>query len=82
VFFFMGFEHSVVNMYLFPSGIMLGGQFTIMDYLIWNEIPTILGNLVGGVTLVGLPLYFAHYRNASKKTAAPAEAKVSMVPAE
>jgi formate/nitrite transporter len=82
VFFFMGFEHSVVNMYLFPSGIILGGQFTIMDYLIWNEIPTILGNLVGGITLVGLPLYFAHYRKAGVKAEAPAEAKVSMVPAE
>lgn len=83
VFFFMGFEHSVVNMYLFPSGIMLGGQFTIMDYLIWNEIPTIAGNLVGGITLVGLPLYFAHYRTSSKaKPVAPAEAKISMVPAE
>ena len=83
VFFFMGFEHSVVNMYLFPSGIMLGGQFTIMDYLIWNEIPTILGNLVGGLTLVGLPLYFAHYRTSTKKPAAPvAEPKASMVPAE
>jgi formate/nitrite transporter len=83
VFFFMGFEHSVVNMYLFPSGIILGGQFTIMDYLIWNEIPTILGNLVGGITLVGLPLFFAHYRKSgTARTEAPAEAKVSMVPAE
>jgi formate/nitrite transporter FocA (FNT family) len=41
VFFYMGFEHSIVNMFLFPSGLMLGGNFTIMDYLIWNEIPTV-----------------------------------------
>ena len=40
----MGFEHSVVNMFLFPSGLMLGGDFSIGDYLIWNEIPTIAGN--------------------------------------
>jgi formate/nitrite transporter FocA (FNT family) len=53
VFFYMGFEHSIVNMYLFPSGLMLGGNFTFMDYLIWNEIPTVLGNLVGGLTFVG-----------------------------
>jgi formate/nitrite transporter FocA (FNT family) len=84
VFFFMGFEHSVVNMYLFPSGIMLGGNFTVMDYLVWNEIPTIAGNLVGGLTFVGLPLFYAHYRNSTPKApvAAPADAKVSMVPAE
>ncbi len=39
LFFYMGFEHSVVNMFLFPSGLMLGGDFSIADYFIWNEIP-------------------------------------------
>ncbi len=34
VFFYMGFEHSIVNMYPFPSGLMLGGKFTVMDYLL------------------------------------------------
>ena len=53
LFFYMGFEHSIVNMFLFPSGLLLGGNFSIMDYLIWNEIPTVLGNLVGGLTFVG-----------------------------
>ena len=62
LFFYMGFEHSVVNMFLFPSGLLLGGDFTIMDYLMWNELPTVLGNLVGGLTFVGLPLYLTHYR--------------------
>lgn len=69
VFFAMAFEHSVVNMYLFPSGILLGGEFTIMDYLIWNEIPTVLGNLVGGLTFVGLTLYSTHVRTAAKRGA-------------
>ncbi len=67
VFFYMGFEHSIVNMYLFPSGLMLGGKFTIMDYLIWNEIPTILGNVVGGLTFVGATLYSTHYKPAPKR---------------
>ncbi|MEU5884583.1 formate/nitrite transporter family protein [Spirillospora sp. NPDC047279] len=62
VFFYMGFEHSIVNMFLFPSGLMLGGDFSIMDYLIWNEIPTVVGNLVGGLTFVGLTLYATHGR--------------------
>ena len=62
VFFYMGFEHSIVNMYLFPSGLMLGGKFTIMDYLLWNEIPTVLGNLVGGLTFVGATLYSTYYK--------------------
>ena len=62
LFFYMGFEHSVVNMFLFPSGLMLGGDFSIADYLIWNEIPTVVGNLVGGLAFVGLTLYATHAR--------------------
>jgi formate/nitrite transporter len=57
LFFYMGFEHSVVNMFLFPSGLMLGGNFSIMDYFLWNEIPTVVGNLVGGLAFVGLTLH-------------------------
>ncbi|MCX3060922.1 formate/nitrite transporter family protein [Streptomyces beihaiensis] len=71
LFFAMGFEHSVVNMFLFPSGLMLGGHFTFGDYLMWNEIPTVVGNLVGGITFVGLPLYATHARTAPRRAAAP-----------
>jgi len=70
VFFYMGFEHSVVNMYLFPSGLMLGGHFSIYDYMVWNEIPTVVGNLVGGITFVGLTLYSTHVRTAPKRALA------------
>ena len=74
VFFFMVFEHSVVNMFLFPSALLMGGNFSIMDYMIWNEIPTVLGNLVGGLTFTGLTLYATHVRTAPKRApyAAPA----------
>ncbi|WP_320823289.1 formate/nitrite transporter family protein [Reinekea sp.] len=67
VFFFMGFEHSVVNMFLFPSGIILGGEFSVMDYFVWNEIPTVLGNLVGGLAFTGLTLYTTHVKTAPKR---------------
>jgi formate/nitrite transporter FocA (FNT family) len=40
-----------------------------MDYLIWNELPTVLGNLVGGLTFVGLTLYATHYKTAPKRVA-------------
>jgi formate/nitrite transporter FocA (FNT family) len=49
---------------------MLGGNFTFMDYMIWNEIPTVLGNLVGGLTFVGATLYSTHYKTAPKRVAA------------
>ena len=70
LFFYMGFEHSIVNMFLFPSGLMLGGNFSIYDYMVWNEIPTVLGNLVGGLSFVGLTLYSTHVRTAPKRKAA------------
>lgn len=67
LFFYMGFEHSVVNMFLFPSGLMLDGHFSIMDYFIWNELPTVAGNLVGGIAFTGLTLYATHVKTAPKR---------------
>ena len=68
LFFAMGFEHSVVNMFLFPFAMMMGGDFSVMDYLLWNEIPVALGNLVGGLALTGLALYTTHVKTAPKRT--------------
>ena len=67
VFFYMGFEHSIVNMFLFPAGLMLGGHFTFVDYMLWNELPTVAGNLVGGLIFVGLTLYATHARTAPRR---------------
>jgi len=72
LFFGMTFEHSIVNMFLFPAGLMLGGKFSIMDYLIWNEIPTVIGNLIGGLAFTGLTLYATHVRTAPKRDLSPA----------
>jgi formate/nitrite transporter FocA (FNT family) len=66
LFFAMGFEHSMVNMFLFPSAIIMGGNFSISDYMLWNETPTALGNLVGGLAFTGLTLYSTHIRTAPK----------------
>lgn len=64
IFFGLVFEHAVVNMYLFPLGMMMGGELTIMDWLIWNEIPVVLGNIIGGLLFTGLTLYATHARTA------------------
>ena len=77
LFFYMAFEHSIVNMFLFPFSMIMGGDFTILDYLLWNEIPTVLGNLAGGLCLVGLPLYFTHVKT-NKERKAKAEAASTM----
>lgn len=67
LFFAMAFEHSVVNMFLFPSAMIMGGNFSVMDYMIWNEIPTALGNLVGGLAFTGLTLYSTHIKTGAKR---------------
>ena len=68
LFFAMVFEHSVVNMFLFPSAMIMGGNFSVTDYLVWNEIPTVLGNLVGGLAFTGLTLYSTHIKTAPKRS--------------
>ncbi|MEM6638717.1 MAG: formate/nitrite transporter family protein [Pseudomonadota bacterium] len=77
LFFYMAFEHSIVNMFLFPFSMIMGGDFTITEYFLWNEIPTALGNLVGGFMLVGLPLYLTHVRT-RKQRALTAAAPVTV----
>ncbi len=67
LFFGMAFEHSIVNMFLFPTALLIGGKFSVMDYIIWNEIPTVIGNLVGGLAFTGLTLYATHMRTAPKR---------------
>jgi formate/nitrite transporter FocA (FNT family) len=42
----------------------------VTDYFLWNEIPTALGNLVGGFLLVALPIYYTHVRESKKRNAA------------
>ncbi|MGF1683618.1 formate/nitrite transporter family protein [Photobacterium minamisatsumaniensis] len=64
IFFALVFEHAVVNMFLFPLGMMLGADFSIATWLNWNLIPTILGNLVGGLLFTCVPLYLTHAKTA------------------
>ena len=67
LFFFFFFEHSIVNMFLFPFSMIMGGDFTVADYIIWNELPTVLGNLVGGLVFVALPLYYTHVKTSPNR---------------
>jgi len=73
IFFAQGFEHSVVNMFIIPTGMMLGAKVTVADWWLWNQIPVTLGNFVGGFLFVGLFLYWT-YRPAPVATAPAVEA--------
>jgi formate/nitrite transporter len=56
-FFAQGFEHSIVNMFVIPAGMMFGAPVSIGNWLIWNQLPVTLGNIVAGAFLTGLALY-------------------------
>ncbi len=59
-----GFEHSIANMYFVPVGMMLGANVSWGQFLYWNLIPVILGNIVGGLLLIGVVYHLAHGREA------------------
>ncbi|PYF99589.1 Formate/nitrite transporter FocA, FNT family [Georgenia satyanarayanai] len=59
-FFALGYEHAVVNFFVIPSGMMLGAPIGIDDWWVWNQVPVLVGNFIGGLTLAALGLYFSH----------------------
>ncbi len=63
IFVSQGFEHSVVNMFAIPVGMMFGAHVTMTDWWLWNEIPVTIGNAVGAFLLTGGALYFTYARN-------------------
>jgi formate transporter len=60
IFFAQGFEHTVVNMFMIPTGMMMGANITVAQWWLWNQIPVTLGNLVGGFIFTGLAIYITH----------------------
>jgi formate/nitrite transporter len=65
-FFAHGYEHSIVNMFLIPTGILFGAPVSLSQWWMWNQVPVTLGNLVSGALLTGLALYVT---NTPKKAA-------------
>ena len=71
IFVICGYEHSVANMYYIPAGIRSMNEYGIgadglnwLTFLVNNEIPVTLGNIVGG-SFVGL-MYWAIYLRKEK----------------
>ncbi len=76
-----GYEHSVANMYYIPAGILAAGNsayseaaaesvanignISIVNFLGHNLIPVTLGNIVGGMVLVGCVYWFVYVRKTS-----------------
>jgi formate transporter len=64
-FFALGYEHSIVNMYLIPTGMLLRAPVSVGAWWFWNQIPVTLGNIVSGTLFTAVPLVFSY----SKKPA-------------
>jgi len=78
VFFAQGFEHSVVNMFVIPAGMMMGAKVSVADWWIWNQVPVTIGNLVGGLVFTGLGLYVTYGREAPKPEGARAASDIGI----
>jgi formate/nitrite transporter len=57
IFFALGFEHSIVNMFVVPAGMLLKAPVSMGQWWVWNQIPVTIGNIIGGAALTGLALY-------------------------
>ena len=55
----LGYEHSIANMFFIPAGMLEGADISIAD-MMRNLIPVTLGNIVGGMLLVGTLYHFLH----------------------
>lgn len=53
-FFALGLEHSVVNMFVIPTAMMVGNTISFSDWWLWNQIPVTFGNIVGGSLFTGV----------------------------
>jgi len=77
-FFAHGYEHSIVNMFLIPGGMMLKAPVSLKNWWLWNQIPVTLGNIVSGALFTGVALYLTY---AAKPTLAEQPAKALEMPA-
>jgi formate transporter len=77
LFFALGFEHAVVNMFVIPTGMLLGAKVSVYDWWVWNQIPVTLGNLIGGFVFTGLALYVTYKPAKQSISAAPVVAQAA-----
>ena len=83
-----GFEHSIANMFYIPAGLFASGNTAYMaayggsaSALTWgamfvkNLIPVTLGNIIGGMVLVGMGYWYIYLHDGGKKAPSGAGGK-------
>lgn len=77
-FFAQGYEHSIVNMFVIPSGMLLKAPVSFGNWWLWNQIPVTIGNIVSGSLFTGLALYSTfRAKPVSQSAAASAEPELA-----
>jgi len=61
-FFAHGYEHSVVNIFVIPAGMLLKAPVSFGQWWVWNQIPVTLGNILAGALFTGVALWWTHAR--------------------
>jgi len=77
LFFALGYEHTVVTMFVIPTGMLLGAKVSLSEWWLWNQIPVTLGNLVGGFVFTGLALYTTYKPAKQAEQIAPVAAQAA-----
>jgi len=60
IFFALGYEHAVVNMFVIPAGIMFGAKVSIGDWWMYNQLIVTAGNIIGGLLFTGVAIYYTY----------------------
>jgi formate/nitrite transporter len=56
----LGFEHSIANMFYIVTGMQVGGNCTVVQFLVDNEVPVTLGNFVSGFFFLGVVAWMSY----------------------
>ena len=81
-FFAAGFEHSIANMFLIPTGLLVKSlnptlfsqiavdpsAFSFVNFLTQNLVPVTLGNMIGGILFVGFAYFLIFSSSSSNMT--------------
>jgi formate/nitrite transporter FocA (FNT family) len=57
LFFALQWEHSVVNLFVIPAAMLTGAPISVGDWLLWNQLPVVVGNVVGAMLLTAMGLW-------------------------
>lgn len=69
-FFAHGYEHSIVNMFVIPAGMLLHAPVSVGKWWWWNQVPVTIGNILSGALFTGALLYLT-YGTPPRPTPAP-----------